>query len=84
LCVLPGGGAIASTGNTGYGSTPSDELELNFFYQIGQNDSTTLGSANYGAISKYINENNIGRNDAFFITIHQLFGDPSLKLGGFQ
>jgi len=83
LCILPWGGAIASTGNTGYGSNPSDELELNFFYQIGQNGSTTLGSANYGAICKYINENSIHRSDAFFITVHQLFGDPSLKLGGY-
>jgi len=85
LCILPEGGAIASTGNTGYGSDPSDILELNFFYEIGQNGATTFGGAHSGAIRKYITEKSrLGLSDAFFITIHQVFGDPSLKLGGYS
>jgi hypothetical protein len=84
LCQIPWGGAIAATGNTGYGSDPSDEIELNFFYQIGQNGASTLGEAHDGAISKAITENSLNREFAFFMAIHQVFGDPSLKIGGYE
>ena len=94
LCIKPNGGAIASTGCTGYGLGPvrasngnlsnSAALEANFFYQIGQTESTTLGSAHSGAINKYIIENYIGQDQAFCIVEYQLFGDPSLKLGGYS
>lgn len=89
MCITPKGGAIASTGCTGYGLGPaaplanSAELEANFFYQIGQDGSTTLGSAHSGSISKYITENSIRQDQAFCIVEYQLFGDPSLRLGGY-
>jgi len=89
--VKPRGGAIASTGCTGYGIgyegdpvSLSGELESNFFYQIGQNGSANLGSAHSGAIRKFISEEQVGKTEAFCITNWQLFGDPSLKLGGYS
>ena len=90
LCVSPNGGAIACTGCTGLGlggSPPhlekSGGLDCNFFYQIGHG-STTLGSAHSGAIRKYILENNIAQDEEFCIVEFHLFGDPSLKLGGYE
>ncbi len=90
LCVVPRGGAIASTGCTGYGIGYEDqplslsaELESNFFYQIGQSGVTTLGNAHSDAIRKFIDENTVGQTEVFCITEYQLFGDPSLKLGGY-
>jgi len=90
LCILPNGGAIACTGCTGLGlgGTPphlknSGGLDSNFFYQIG-NGSTTLGSAHSGAIRKYILENNVNLDEEFCIVEFHLFGDPSLKLGGYE
>jgi hypothetical protein len=81
---------IASTGCTGLGlgGTPphlknSGGLDSNFFYQIG-NGSTTLGSAHSGAIRKYILENNVNLDEEFCIVEFHLFGDPSLKLGGYE
>ena len=90
LCILPKGGAIASTGCTGLGlggTTPlsnSGGLDANFFYQIGQEAATTLGSAHSGAIRKFISENSIRSTERFCIVEFQLFGDPSLKLGGYE
>jgi len=88
LCVLPQGGAIASTGCTGLGlggSPPDLEnsggLDCNFFYKIG-NGSTSLGEAHSGAIKKYVLENNVVIDEIFCIVEFQLFGDPSLQLGG--
>jgi hypothetical protein len=90
LVFKPVGGAIASTGCTGYGlgsgANPislSAELEMNFFYQIGHG-TTNLATAHSQAITKYVNENPIGQGDAFCITNWALFGDPSLKLGGYS
>ncbi|MCK4333133.1 MAG: hypothetical protein KAV40_06090, partial [Thermoplasmatales archaeon] len=90
LCASPLGGAIASTGCTGYGVgyggdpiSLSAEMESNFFYQIGQAGSTNLGNAHSGSINKFISENEIQSIEAFCITNWQLFGDPSLKLGGY-
>ena len=83
------GGAIAATGCTGYGFggntavTFSAELEVNFFYLIGQEGATTLGWAHQGGISKYITENIMVKRAVHCITVYQLFGDPSLCLGGF-
>jgi hypothetical protein len=89
LVIKPIGGAISSTGCTGYGlgsgADPvalSGELEENFFYEIG-NGSTNLAQAHSRAIQKYINENPIGNSDAFCITNWALFGDPSLRFGGY-
>jgi len=91
LCMIPYGGAIASTGCTGYGMgyqgmpiSLSAEMEVNFFYKIGQDGATTLAQAHSGAISKFIAENDIGAVEAHCITVFQLFGDPSLELGGYE
>ena len=85
----PRGGAISCTGCTAYGlaSSPPDQLsgglEANFFYEIGQNDARSLGMAHGGSIRKYINEFVLGPSDVYVITEYQLFGDPSLKIGGY-
>ena len=88
LCMIPWGGAIASTGCTGLGLGPgiemSGRLETDFFYEIGQEAAKTLGEAHSGSIQKYIQENSIHQDDAYVITEWQLFGDPSLQLGGFS
>lgn len=90
LVVKPRGGAIASTGCTGYGMgyegdpvSLSGELESNFFYEIG-NGSTTLGQAHGRAIQKFLFEEEINQVEAFVITNWALFGDPSLQIGGYQ
>jgi hypothetical protein len=92
LVLKAHGGAIASTGCTGYGMgsgsgdpvTLSAELEMNFFWQIGMNGVTNLAQAHSQAISKYINENNIDQTAAFCITNWALFGDASLRFGGYS
>ena len=92
LCIVPYGGAIASIAGTGLGiGIPGDpvclsaELETNFFFQIGQNNAETFGQAHGTAINKYITENpNLDATEYHCITIYQPFGDPSLKIGGYQ
>jgi hypothetical protein len=83
------GGAIGSTGDTGFGMgyednpvTLSAELESNFFYEI-SNGSTNLAQAHSRAIQKFLAEEKIGQIEAFCITNWALFGDPSLRLGGY-
>jgi len=94
LCSKPRGGAISSTGCTGFGlgypGNPlslSAELECNFFHTIANfddNDDKTLGEAHSGSIIKYINDQSgIRYDDAYVITQYQLFGDPSLRIGGY-
>jgi len=91
LVALQKGGAIASTGCTGYGIglqgepvSLSSELETNFFYKVGQDGMTTLGSAHGGSITKFIEQEGIPTSTyAHVITVFELFGDPSLKLGGY-
>ncbi len=85
------GGAIASTGCTGYGfgsstdpNTLSAALEMNFFYHIGYNNMTNLAQAHSQAISKFLNENTIEQLAAFCITNWALFGDASLRFGGYS
>jgi hypothetical protein len=89
LVVKYPGGAIASTGCTGYGMgyegnpvSLSGELESNFFYEIG-NGSTNLGQAHSRAIQKFLAEEEINQIEAFVITNWALLGDPSLRLGGY-
>jgi hypothetical protein len=84
------GGAIASTGDTGYGMgyegdpvTLSGELESDFFYEIG-NGATHLAQAHGRAIQKFLADEEIGQVEAFCITNWALFGDPSLQLGGYS
>jgi len=91
LVLKARGGAIGSTGCTGYGigasgdpaSSLSAELESNFFYEIG-NGSTHLAQAHSQAIQKYVNENEISFSDAYCITEWALFGDASLIFGGYS
>jgi len=91
LVLKARGGAIASTGCTGYGfgsstdpNTLSGALEMNFFWQIGTNDITNLAAGHSLAIQKYISENEINQLAAFCITNWALFGDPSLQIGGYS
>jgi hypothetical protein len=91
LVNKPRGGAIASTGCTGYGfgsqgdpNTLSAALEMNLFYLFGYEDMTNLAEVHSQAITKYINENTIEQIAAFCITNWALFGDASLNLGGYS
>jgi len=91
LCLVPWGGAIASTGCTGYGYgwvgypiSLSSELETNFFFEVGQKNAVNLGWAHGGSITKFLNENSIYKIEAHCITVYELFGDPSLKFGGYE
>jgi hypothetical protein len=92
LVLKAHGGAIASTGCTGYGMgfegdpvTLSGALEVNFFYQIG-NGVEHLAQAHSLAITKYINENDISGDQvhSFCITNWALLGDSSLQFGGYS
>jgi hypothetical protein len=84
------GGAIGATGDTGFGMgyegnpvTLSAELESNFFYKIGHG-ATNLAQAHSQAIQKFLSEENITQIEGFVITNWALFGDPSLKIGGYS
>jgi len=90
LVASPLGGAIASTGCTGLGlggNPPhlinSGGLDCNFFYKIGTG-SDNLGEAHSGAIRKYVLENTLNSDEEFCIVEFHLFGDPSLKIGGYD
>ena len=99
LVAKPNGGAIASTGCTGLGlggwaqkpdfsidySVLSAAIEVNFFNEIGQNDISILGQAHGNALNKYMDDGSPypAQSVAHCITIWELFGDPSLKLGGY-
>jgi len=91
LVMKPLGGAIASTGCTGYGvgtsgdpaKTLSSELESNFFYWVGHG-ATHLAQTHSQSIEKYLSENIIEQTDAYCITNWALFGDPSLVFGGYS
>jgi len=91
LVLKARGGAIASTGCTGYGfggstdpNTLSGALEMNFFWQIGNNDVRNLAAGHSLAIQKFISENEINQLAGFCITNWALFGDPSLQIGGYS
>jgi hypothetical protein len=90
LMVKPTGGAIASTGSTGYGIgytgdplSLSGALEANFFYEIG-NGSTHIAQAHSHSIRKFLVEESLEQTAAFVITNWALLGDPSLMLGGYS
>jgi hypothetical protein len=90
LVTKANGGAIASTGCTGYGMgyggepvSLSGELEVNFFYQIG-NGTEHLAQAHSQAIQKFLAEEEINQIEAFCITNWALLGDSSLQLGGYS
>jgi len=92
----PHGGAIASIGNTGlgYGMPGKDAttgggdawITIEFFKQYGTNGMDILGLAYQQAITSYINTFNMQDFGAGHIKTVQewvLFGDPSLKIGGY-
>jgi hypothetical protein len=90
LVVKPRGGAIASTGCTGYGMgyqgnpvSLSAELEVNYFKNIGEG-TTNLAQAHSQAIQRFVSEEEIGQIEAFVITNWALFGDSSLMFGGYS
>jgi Peptidase family C25/Propeptide_C25 len=91
LVLKAWGGAIGSTGSTGYGlgasgdpaSDLSAKLETYFFYEIGQG-STHLAQSHSQAIQKYVSEEDIAVADAYCITEWALFGDASLLFGGYS
>jgi hypothetical protein len=90
LIVKPRGGAIASTGCTGYSfgglsnpATLSYKLDPIFFWQIGMNGATNLAQAHSKAIQKFLAEEQIGQIQAYCLTEWALFGDPSLRFGGY-
>lgn len=90
LVLKKRGGAIASTGSTGYGIgwvgipiSLSGKLEVNFFAEIGSS-STHLAQAHSRSIQTFISEEEIGQTEAFVITNWALFGDPSLRIGGYS
>ena len=90
LILKPTSGAIASTGCSGYGlgstgdpEVLSAELEMNFFYYVGSG-TTNLAQAHGNAIQKYVAEEPITQSAAFCITNWALFGDPSLRFGGYS
>jgi hypothetical protein len=91
LVVKPRGGAVASTGCTGYSwgddnypATLSYKLDPNLFWQIGMNGATNLGQAHSKAIQKFLAEEQIGQLEAYCLTEWELFGDPSLRFGGYS
>ena len=90
MVVKPNGGAIASIGATGLGPASGNdpislqgEIDLDFFYTIGQENAEKLGEAHSGAVMKYVTDNDMRQRETFTATITQLFGDPSLQLGGY-
>jgi len=94
LTRIADGGTIATIGNTGLGYGYADKvctsgldgwLEPRFFYQYA-NGASYLGEAHSGAIQDYINViGNVNSDQIDRKTIEEwvLFGDPSLKMGGY-
>lgn len=91
MVIKPAGGAIASIGATGLGpASGADPISLQgeidnyFFSVVGQDLVEKLGEGHSGAITKYVTENDMRQRETFTATITQLFGDPSLQLGGYS
>ena len=91
LMVNPFGGAVSTLGCSGLGMgtvgnpvSLNGEMDMNFWYYIGQENTPTFGQAHGQAISKFIDENTIGLTEYHCITIWTSIGDPSLMLGGYE
>jgi len=96
LVSMPYRGAIATLGSTSsesmnrnlsfgpVGFSIGHELDYNFFYQIGKNNVSTLGDAYSYAICKLVQENPIRTYETHIVATWELFGDPSLKIGGYS
>jgi hypothetical protein len=85
------GGAIACIGATGLGPASGGdpislqgEIDLDFFCVLNDQQIEKLGQAHSDAITKYVLENKMGQRETFTSTIFELFGDPSLQLGGYS
>ena len=92
------GGSIATIGCSALGYTKEDKdsfegglnwLEVTFFYHYGQNNTHLLGKAWADAITSYLDMYPIewvakdSFIDAKVVQSWVLFGDPSLKIGGY-
>ena len=91
LMCNPIGGAVSTLGCSGLGMgsvgnpvSLSGEMDMNFWYYIGEEDTPTFGQAHGQAISKFIDENTVSLTEAHCITIWTSLGDPSLKIGGYE
>ncbi len=93
----PNGGAIASMGNTGLGyGMPGKQLTtgggdswitIEFFRQYGEKQLHTLGDAYLQTLNTYVDTfdmSDLSAGHPKTITQWILFGDPSLKIGGYQ
>ncbi len=88
LCIMFPSFRVCWTNGYGFGYignaiSLSGELESNFFWQIGMNGATNLAQAHSKAIQKFLAEEQIDQLEAFCITNWALFGDPSLRFGGY-
>ncbi|MDD3491874.1 MAG: C25 family cysteine peptidase [Candidatus Thermoplasmatota archaeon] len=94
LTSLPDGGSIATLGNTGLGmGIPAWNytegldgwLFPRFFYHYGVSGIDILAPIQAAAIDDYVNtfDTNRGDADRQMVTQWALFGDPSLKIGGY-
>ncbi|MBS3773144.1 MAG: hypothetical protein KGY55_02975 [Candidatus Thermoplasmatota archaeon] len=95
LTSLPEGGSIATLGNTGLGmGIPAWDyvtgldgwLFPRFFYHYGVNDVDVVGTLQGEATTDYVNTFAVNEGDGAvrqMVTQWSLFGDPSLKIGGY-
>lgn len=95
LTSLEDGGSIATLGNTGLGmGIPAWDytegldgwLFPRFFYHYGVDGMDILAPLQAASIDDYVNTFNINQGDADrqMVTQWALFGDPSLKIGGYE
>jgi hypothetical protein len=95
LTSLEDGGAIATMGNSGLGmGLPGFDypkgldgwLFPRFFYNYGKLGKKHVGEAHSAAITDYVNEFDINKNNEDRQMVEQwvLLGDPSLLMGGYE
>ena len=95
LTSLEGGGSIATLGNAGLGmGIPAWDytegldgwLFPRFFYHYGVDGMDILAPLQAASIDDYVNTFDINQDDADrqMVTQWALFGDPSLKIGGYE
>ncbi|MEF8848451.1 MAG: C25 family cysteine peptidase [Candidatus Thermoplasmatota archaeon] len=101
LASKKNGGSIATIANTGLGMTKEDKdsrkgagdyMDLQFFYEYGQNNTDILGEVWGKSIRRYLQAFPINWStpsawdyayDAKTVQQWTLLGDPSLKIGGY-
>ena len=93
----PNGGAIASMGNTGLGyGMPGKELTtgggdswitIEFFRQYGEENQDVLGNAYLQTLNSYVDSfdmSDLSAGHPKTVSQWVLFGDPTLKIGGYE